>query len=401
MARQYNGAAECMALGKTIGMIKRYLATLILAVLAGTGIFLSPLLAAAGMILGVFVSSFLMFPAAVTMTLLIVRSSMDIFTTVGFYAGPLLFNVPSLISLLILVGGGSYIFFEITIRKEMFLGKLGQVFLLWIVSLLPWVAIAYANFELTGGLVAFREWIRLASLFMIYLLTFKLAARIGYSKAISYLFLALPGPLIVGAYQFLSAAHFNSANRISATFDHPNQFALFLVFFIGLTLWKIKTAIRKKFWIFLLTIECFFLIVTFSVGGLIMLIIMLAMVALKTGTIKRRVSILLLISVVTASFALSDFGKKRLEEVYRIGSYKDIVQTGRISGGGSFAWRILNWSLLVKEWRHKPVLGYGLRTSAEKVNPFYNEAHNDYLRFLVETGLIGCSCCSINCEADF
>ena len=50
---------------------------------------------------------------------------------------------------------------------------------------------------------------------------------------------------------------------------------------------------------------------------------------------------------------------------------------------------IWNWSLFVKEWKNKPILGYGLDTTGDLISPLKNEAHNDYLRFLVETGLIG------------
>jgi len=57
----------------------------------------------------------------------------------------------------------------------------------------------------------------------------------------------------------------------------------------------------------------------------------------------------------------------------------------------SFAWRIVNWKILFEKWTNKPFLGYGLNTS-RVINPWHmSAAHNDYLRFLVELGLIGFS----------
>jgi len=57
----------------------------------------------------------------------------------------------------------------------------------------------------------------------------------------------------------------------------------------------------------------------------------------------------------------------------------------------SFTWRIVNWKLLYEKWTDKPFLGYGLTTSSI-INPWHMcEAHNDYLRFLVEFGLVGFS----------
>lgn len=68
----------------------------------------------------------------------------------------------------------------------------------------------------------------------------------------------------------------------------------------------------------------------------------------------------------------------------------DISRTILLSfgDGNSANWRIAQWSFLIDAWKQSPLLGYGLGTS-QYITYFQNYAHNDYLRFLAETGIIG------------
>ncbi|MGB7414142.1 MAG: O-antigen ligase family protein, partial [Thermosynechococcaceae cyanobacterium] len=54
----------------------------------------------------------------------------------------------------------------------------------------------------------------------------------------------------------------------------------------------------------------------------------------------------------------------------------------------SFQWRLTQWYGLLSEWQKFPWLGYGLDTTIH-LSKFNNIAHNDYIRALVETGVVG------------
>lgn len=368
----------------------RIASIVLLALAIGCGLMVWPMEISAAVLAIVTIISFIIMPQVIMSILLIVRSSLDVFTNVGFKMGPMLFNVPSIISILILLGGGTYVLTRSVIKKDIALGRVGRVFLLWILALIFWVILAYFNFGI-DGLLGLREWVRLASLFIIYVLVYWLAQNIGYEYIINCLFFALPVPVIAALYQFVTRTGIKVGPimRVQGTCNHPSALALMLVLFIGLTLWKIRTSRKRILWYLLAALECFVLIITFGITGMIMLAIMLLILGLNTFSIKHRFIIFVLIIAAIISFSFSHYGKHRLEEVSRTGDIYNIIETGRITEGGSFAWRILNWTLFIKEWNARPILGYGLHTTGEIVAPLSNIPHNDYLRFLVETGIVG------------
>ncbi|MEW6102053.1 MAG: O-antigen ligase family protein [Candidatus Omnitrophota bacterium] len=333
---------------------------------------------------------FLIRPGAIIPLLLISRSSLDIFTNVGFYAGALLFNIPSLTSLFIVLGGGAYLLASLATKKELFIGKIGKAFAFWLGSLLLWVLVAYVHFG-PPGLIALREWVRLASLFFIYLLTAQLAKKTGYARIINYIFWALPIPVLASFYQIFTKTGLQIAgiNRVYGTLAHPNSLAMFLVLFIGLTAWKIQTAKKNSLWICLLMIEILVLINCYSISGILMALIVLFVLAFARLKRRQRGAFVFLIIIIAAVFSLTPYGRMRLDELTRTGSLSEIMYTKDISDYSSLSWRVLNWHMLLKEWSKSPVLGFGLDTTKDLVNPWKVDAHNDYLRFLVETGIIG------------
>jgi O-antigen ligase len=310
----------------------------------------------------------------------------------------MLLNIPSITSIFILVVGGLYLLLLTALKKGFPLDRIGVIFLLWLAPLAYWATLSCLNFGALG-LVGFREWIRLASLFMIYALSYHIAHFIDYRKIIRYIFFALPIPLLVGLYQIcvptgkkiyvpteITAA---KINRIASTFAHPNSFSLFMVLFMGITLWKIIVSRQKAWWIILLFVEAFVLINAFSLGSMIMLFVAMVVLALNMMNMKRRIALIAFLIVALVGFALHPSGQKRFQDIPAASDVVETVRSGKYYGEGSFAWRMLNWHLLLGEWRKKPLCGYGLATTIDLISPLKNVPHNDYLRFLVETGLTG------------
>jgi len=364
---------------------------LIAAFVIGSGIVLKQFVFIVWLIGFLIFASFSFFPQLVIPLLLVVRSSLDVFTDMGFYIGTLWINIPSITSLFLLIGGAFYIVFRLAAKKGLYLDRIGRTFLAYLTFLLFWVFIAYNNFG-AAGLTGLREWIRLASLCMIYLLVYQLSAWIGYKKNINYIFWALLVPMTVAIYQVITSAGVNifGVNRVFGTLAHPNYFSLFLTLFIGITLWKIRFSKARYLWIFLLLLELFILINTFSIGGFVMFLIMSFMLLCSILKETNRVALLFIVAVAIIGFLVSPAGHKRIDrEILKFDAARYMTAKWDIADENSLSWRISNWYLLLKEYKNRPLLGYGLHTTGELVNPLRMEAHSDYLRFLVDTGLIG------------
>jgi O-antigen ligase len=322
--------------------------------------------------------------------LLIARSSLDIFTDVGFYLGPLSFNIPSSVSLFIDVMGLVYLGMIYIRGRISLFDNIAKGFLIWVLSLLFWVFLAYLNLG-EEGLGGIRDWGRLFSLLVIYLLSVQLSRLKGYRYVLNWILFSLIIPLSIGYYQifFQPDLYVAGGHRIYGTTAHPNVFSLYLVLFIGITFWKLKFSRSKLPWLGVIFIILFALVNTFSMSGLVMLTVFISLFVYVEFEMKYRVIILLFFLIFIVIFLNTEMGQKRIGSLKRMPPLMVIVNDEIVTN--SFTWRIVNWKLLYEKWTDKPFLGHGLNTSSI-INPWYMyEAHNDYLRFLVELGLIGFS----------
>jgi O-antigen ligase len=322
--------------------------------------------------------------------LLIARSSLDIFTDVGFYLGPLSFNIPSGISIFVDVMGLLYLGMIYLREKISLFDNIAKAFLVWILSLVFWVFLAYLNLD-EEGLVGIRDWGRLFSLFVIYLLSLQLSRLKGHRYVLNWILFSLIIPLSIGYCQifFQPDLHISGGHRIYGTLAHPNVFSLYLVLLMSVILWKLKFSRLKLPWLGAIVILLFALINTFSISGLVMLTVFISLFVYIEFEMKYRIIILLFFIIFIVIFINTEMGEKRIGSLKRMPPLMVIVNDEIVTN--SFAWRIVNWKLLFEKWTDKPFLGYGLNTSSI-INPWHMAAaHNDYLRFLVELGLIGLS----------
>ncbi|WP_066376522.1 MULTISPECIES: O-antigen ligase [unclassified Anabaena] len=256
---------------------------------------------------------------------------------------------------------------------------------------------------------AVREWLRLFSWSMVYLLVMQLKDRIHPQKMISALFLSLVLPLTAALLQtilppsllpaFLTKAdpsalqNLETLSRINGTLGHPNTFSTFLLFFIGLTCWQLQQSRRRSFWLLLLGILVFFLVSTKTLIALVMTFILIFVLISPKLTPLNFIGGLLFFAVVIGLYASTEFGRERLASIANTPLLNPDIDISRsillsASDGNSFNWRITQWTSLLKAWQYSPMLGYGLGTSSA-VGYFPNYAHNDYIRALVEGGIVG------------
>jgi O-antigen ligase len=245
-----------------------------------------------------------------------------------------------------------------------------------------------------------REWTRLFSWLMVYLLVMQLKGRVKPQKIISILFIALITPICVGLLQlilpdsvlpsFLATYH---GDRLNGTLGHPNAFATFILFFIGLTYWRLRWSSNRLPWLLLLGLLALMLIGTRTMVVLGMLgIFVLVTIAPKFNWLNLIGGVLLLV-LVLGLFISTPFGQERLASLTQtplLNSNIDISRAILLSGSdyNSFNWRIAQWHYLLSAWQQFPIFGSGLATS-KYLSIYHLEAHNDYIRALAESGLVG------------
>ncbi|MER3494759.1 MAG: polymerase [Mastigocladus sp. ERB_26_2] len=245
-----------------------------------------------------------------------------------------------------------------------------------------------------------REWIRLFSWLMVYLLVMQLKERLPPEKVISGLFLALVIPVTVALLQIFVPAilpHFLAAggddgSRIKGTIGHSNGFVTFLLLFIGLTYWKLKQSRQHLPWLLLLSLLAFLYVNTKALFGLIMVATFVLVLIAPRLNIPNFIGGAIFLVLVIGLFASTEFGRERLSLIANTPLLNPDIDVWRailLSQGdtNSFNWRLAHWNLLLNAWQQFPILGYGL-ASAQAIGKGYL-AHNDYIRALVEGGIVG------------
>lgn len=333
-------------------------------------------------------------------TLLILRSSLDI-----FYAQ----QIPAAFA----IGLDALTLLYVT--TQLLTGKAVKVDKFWW-FFAGWVALQGVSVILLslGGLgldsshfpEVIREWVRLFSWLMAYLLIMQLKERIHPNKVINALYLSLVAPLTAALMQLVlpssllppllaprarALTDIEGASRINGTLGHANTFTTFLIFFLGLTYWKLEKSQRRLPWFLLLSVIIFFIVATKTLIGLVMAsVLIVVLIAPKFSPVKL-IGGILLFTVIIGLFASTDFGRERLASVLETPLFNPDMDISRSillskSDGNSFNWRLAQWDRLLTAWKQSPIFGYGLGTT-----PIIggNEAHNDYVRWLVEGGIVG------------
>ncbi|OCQ90678.1 polymerase [Nostoc sp. MBR 210] len=337
--------------------------------------------------------------------LLILRSSLDVFSAqqipaafaIGLDALTLLYVIVSLLTGRIVRTDGFWWFFA------------GWVALqgLWLI-LLPLGGLALEP-SLTSNalLVGMREWVRLFSWLMAYLLVMQLQERIPPEKMIATLFFSLVIPLTIAFIQVLippsllppflvfdTHGQFEVGSRINGTLGHPATFASFLLLFIGLTCWQIGRTYQRLPWILLLATLAFFIVSTKALTILFMLLVFLLVLIIPKLNLLNLLTGILLFVVIISLFTSTEFGQERLNSILATPLLNPDIDISRAillsnSDGNSFNWRIAQWTFLLQAWQNSPIFGYGLGTTPYLTVFTGYYAHNDYIRALAEGGIVG------------
>ncbi len=314
------------------------------------------------------------------------RSALDAFFDTTLPLGPLNLNPAGVVGLSLIF----FTFFHLYPNRKLFNFPICKGLLVFLFLLIPSVLSAFIHFG-SGGAVAIKEFIRLASLLALLaslLVFFKTPAdmrKLFWAAAAS-----LAVPLTVGFYQAATGTGntFSTAgqNRIFGTLFHPNTLALYLLVFIAIALaWhKNQPSLSKKFLLGTLLTAQF---LTYSMTGLVATALVFAIYIYQSK--NRRILWAGLLIFLLPLF--SQNWQARFQQINQMNLTEEI-RSGEISN--SFSWRVLHWYVLLNYAKEHPVTGWGLLTT-EKITPWKTEegqgyaAHNDLVRIFLESGLLG------------
>jgi O-antigen ligase len=303
------------------------------------------------------------------LTLIFVRSSLDYMKQVAGPTGA--FNVAAAVSVLLIVLGVFYIVYRrVPILRYRDTGP-------WLLFLaISGVSIFYS----ADRLLSTADWLRLVSVFFVYVLTralFRGEAKLR--RVLFVIFLSALVPVLVAYTQLFTgmASVLNmKSGRLLGTFFHPNAFASYLlvmlVFATALALER-ESLVSRRFLGFMIALIFLIFVLTFSRGAwVVFLFAMLFM-----GTFRyRRILGLLPVALVVVAFSMPAV----IDRLYD--AFDPTYQRGR----DAWTWRLEAWSDILPLVREKPFFGHGLSQIESEMGYL---AHNDYLRLMVEVGLVG------------
>jgi O-antigen ligase len=172
-------------------------------------------------------------------------------------------------------------------------------------------------------------------------------------------------------------------NRVYGTFAHPNLLAFYLLLVLTLCFLIFLSSDKKKVSILIYGLLAGIFLITLGFTYTRSAWLGLLLVVLLLGLTRYRT--FLIISLIFLS--LSYFSIETINQ--RISAFSSH------DPGSSINWRLTLWEDTLSYASQRPVLGYGAGTSKELIlkkrgpDAGSSDAHNDYLRVLLEDGLIG------------
>ena len=174
--------------------------------------------------------------------------------------------------------------------------------------------------------------------------------------------------------------------RPAGLLAHPNSAALVYGMGALASLALLREPKHRVLNVLVLAVLLAALLMTGSIGGIVAFLSMVSAFAFLSREVPfgAKVSLLAVSAVSFALFTVSPVGLERLS------AFTSIDVSGASGERNSLEWRFGRWRELLEYWQTSPVfgLGYGRSTSGGLLPGGY-PPHNEYLRVLVDTGLVG------------
>jgi O-antigen ligase len=239
-----------------------------------------------------------------------------------------------------------------------------------------------------------REGVREASIVAVAVIVANSRAAFTAPVTTRVVQLAGVGAAVLAIYQFATHTGLNVGGNIRSdgTFTHPNGAAMYFAIAVTASLWRFLEHGRHKTDALYVAVYAVAIITTFSVSGLASLLVMLFTYgALRPGALRLKVGSCVVAGLIVVAFLATPTGAKRIENE---SSTSIASAETRGTANTSLAWRLYKWRTLIPEWERAPVFGQGLGSTVTTEGTSENstagkQPHNEYVRYLVETGALG------------
>ncbi len=200
-------------------------------------------------------------------------------------------------------------------------------------------------------------------------------------------------PALVAIYQLATGTGLDVDGTIRAngTLAHPDGAAMFFAIAVTASLWRYLDYGRRRSDALLTTLFVAALIATFSIDGLITMVVMLTTFgALRPGSLPAKLGPCAIAVLAVLVFVATPLGAQRVAGE----TSTSLAAADRGATNSPLDTRLYRWKTLLPEWEASPVLGQGIGTTTTTESTAVNRLnfllpHNEYLRYLVETGVLG------------
>lgn len=252
------------------------------------------------------------------------------------------------------------------------------------------LAVSNSFAVMTFGAGVQAEIVRTASIAAVLIIVLNSKTRLTLSKLTGAAQAVAVVPAAIALFQAATGTGLvvEGVVRPAGTLAHPNSAAvLFSVAALATMTRLLQQQRRSRFVdITLLVFFCAALLGTASMGGLLTFAAMTLALAVFANSIRTKSRLLIVGLVLGTAFAfiLSPIGAERLSEL------DGLDLSGSHTSQNSLEWRVGNWGRILDYWRESPVFGqgFGATTTGAMMGGYL--PHNEYVRLLVEVGIIGC-----------
>lgn len=310
--------------------------------------------------------------------LILIRPLLDIFTANSLLQiGRLSLNISSVLAVFV-IAISTIIFAKYRSRiKKIPLKKIW-----WLFLGITLFSIVF-SFNRTTSLT---EWIRFISFYSFFLLGFLVIKnRTDFLELLKVVAYSAIIPSFFALYQFITEKGMTIplegiTNRIYGTFAHPNLLAYYLVFLISALGYLIIIRDKNIFLNYLITaFYTFILLLTFTRGAWLALLLVFFII----GSLKYRKMLVALTVFLLIIYVAVEPIRMRVNALYEY------------NPNSSIEWRKGIWKDGIGIAKEKILGGHGTGTSQEILLETRGpesgspDPHNDYLKMLIENGLIG------------
>jgi Lipid A core - O-antigen ligase and related enzymes len=311
--------------------------------------------------------------------LLLLRSSIDVFSDKSLLISGVNLNLSSLFAMYCIF----MVFIYVVLNKIYIKNNIITAFIIFIVVGFISVILPY-NYHL--GIVELFKYISILAVYLIILYLNSKEENFD-SHITKAIILSSIVPLSVGLYQIIFKKGFSSGfsseqglNRVYGTFVHPNSYAFYLLIIVVTIFIYNQKYERNKFFYLLGAVALLELYFTYTRSAWLgMALIVVSYVFLSDISFNKKISFGIFLIIL--SIPIYNLTYHRFANIFS-GSMEE----------SSLATRLYIWKGMFSVFKERPIIGYGIGSFKYYSNIVLNwriEAHNDYLRLLFETGVIG------------